>query len=143
MTYELPTFLDDGLITQEIGAWGQEKYRLLNLYAQLFSASMKNKWDCLVYIDLFAGSGSSKIKGTNKIVAGSPLVALGIDPTFDRYVFCEKDPEKLRALKARQAGMFLHTSYLKVGLYRDFSVFRTGELNGKPQRPREKVLVRI
>lgn len=101
MAHELPSLADDGLITEEIGDWGQEKYRLLNLYAQLFSASMKNKWDCRVYIDLFAGSGRSKIKGTDRIVAGSPLVALGVDPSFDRYIFCEKDPEKLRALETR------------------------------------------
>ena len=101
MAHELPTLTDDGLVTEEIGNWGQEKYRLLSLYAQMFAASMKNKWDCRVYLDLFAGSGRSKIKGTNKVVAGSPLVALGVNPTFDKYVFCEKDPDKLLALKKR------------------------------------------
>ena len=101
MAYELPPLVDDGLIAEEIGDWGQEKYRLLHLYGQLFSASMKGKWECRVYIDLFAGSGRSRIKGTSRIVAGSPLVALGVDPTFDKYVFCEKDAEKLDALEAR------------------------------------------
>jgi len=62
---------------------------------------MKNKWECRVYIDLFAGSGHSKIKGTNRIIAGSPLVALNIDPIFDKYIFCEKDPDKLNALQLR------------------------------------------
>ena len=92
MGQDLPTLADDGLVTEEIGDWGQEKYRLLHLYSQLFSASMKNKWDCRVYIDLFAGSGRSKIKGTDRIVAGSPLVALKVDPAFDTYIFCEKNP---------------------------------------------------
>lgn len=98
---QLPTLNDDGLITEEIGDWGQEKYRLLSLYAQMFAASMKNKWGCRVYIDLFAGSGRSQIKGTNRIVAGSPLVALGVDPTFDKYIFCEKDSDKMLALETR------------------------------------------
>jgi three-Cys-motif partner protein len=101
MTYELPTLLDDGLITEEIGDWGLEKYRLLHLYSQLFSASMKNKWDCRVYIDLFAGSGRSHIKGTRRIVAGSPLIALEVDPIFDKYILCEKDPDKLSVLQTR------------------------------------------
>ncbi len=101
MAHELPPLSDDGLITEEIGDWGQEKYRLLHLYAQLFSASMKKKWDCRVYIDLFAGCGRSKITGTNRIVAGSPIVALGVDPKFDKHIFCEKDTEKLNALRAR------------------------------------------
>jgi three-Cys-motif partner protein len=103
MAHELPPLADDGLTTEEIGDWGQEKYRLLSLYAQMFAASMKNKWDCRVYVDLFAGSGRSKIKGTNRIIAGSPLVALGVDPKFDKYVFCEKDQDKLAALKTRVA----------------------------------------
>jgi three-Cys-motif partner protein len=101
MAHQLPTLPDDGLITVEVGNWGEEKYRLLNLYAQIFSVSMQGKWDCRVYIDLFAGSGRSRIKGTSRIVAGSPLVALSVDPPFDRYVFCEKDEDMLRALETR------------------------------------------
>ena len=101
MTYELPILNDDGLIVEEIGSWGEEKYRLLSLYSRMFAASMKNKWQCRVYIDLFAGSGRSRIKGTNKIIAGSPIVALNVEPRFDRYIFCERSPEKLNALKAR------------------------------------------
>jgi three-Cys-motif partner protein len=101
MTYELPTLIDDGLISEEIGSWGEEKYRLLSLYSQMFAASMKNKWQCRVYIDLFAGSGRSRIKGTNRIIAGSPIVALNVEPKFDKYVFCERNEEKLSALEAR------------------------------------------
>src|SRR6266850_3262639 len=116
---QLPTLKDDSLVTEEIGDWGQEKYRLLSLYAQMFAASMKNKWNCRVYIDLFAGSGRSRIKGTNRIVAGSPLVALGVDPSFDKYIFCEKDPDKLLALKTRVSRD-----------YRDANVvFQSGDAN--------------
>ncbi len=116
MAHELPTLVDDGLITVEIGNWGEEKYRLLNLCAQMFQASMKNKWDCCVYIDLFAGSGPSRIKGTNRIVAGSPLVALSVDPPFDQYVFCEKDEDMLRALETRVARDYPHAiAYFQPG----------------------------
>ncbi len=87
MNHELPTLVDDGLITEEIGGWGEEKYRLLGLYAQMFAASMKDKWECRTYIDLFAGSGRAKIKGANRIVSGSPLVALSVNPAFDKYIF--------------------------------------------------------
>ncbi len=101
MTYELPSLIDDGLITEPIGSWGEEKYRLLSLYSQMFAASMKNKWQCRVYIDLFAGCGRSRVTETNKIVAGSPVLALNVEPRFDRYIFCERSAEKLSALKAR------------------------------------------
>jgi three-Cys-motif partner protein len=62
---------------------------------------MKNKWQCRVYIDLFAGSGRSRIKGTNKIVGGSPIMALSVDPRFDKYILCEKDADKLSVLQTR------------------------------------------
>src|SRR6266700_1898845 len=67
----------------------------------MFAASMKDKWECRTYIDLFAGSGRAKIKGANRIVSGSPLVALSVNPAFDKYIFCEKSKDKLLALEAR------------------------------------------
>ena len=92
---------DDGLITPEIGPWGEQKYRLLQGYARVFATSMKNKWDARIYVDLFAGSGRSCIRGTNKILLASPLLALEIPHRFNRYIFCEQDPEKLTALQKR------------------------------------------
>ena len=87
--------MDDGLTTPEIGAWGEQKYRLVSLYAQMFSRSMKGKWDCRVYIDLFAGPGRSRIEGTSRIVAASPIAALAAEPKFDKYIFCESDRDKI------------------------------------------------
>lgn len=85
----------------EIGAWGEEKYRLVQNYAQLFASSMKNKWHCRVYIDLFSGAGRAKIKDSGRVVDGSPLIALGIDNPFDRYIFCEENPDNAAALSSR------------------------------------------
>jgi three-Cys-motif partner protein len=91
--------LDDGLDTPEIGPWGEEKYRLVHLFARLFATSMKEKWDYRVYIDLFAGSGRSRIEGTKRIIRASPLLALEIPDQFDRYIFCEQDEERMAALQ--------------------------------------------
>ena len=44
---------DDGLICPEIGAWSEDKYRLIALYDGLFATGMKGKWDMRVYIDLY------------------------------------------------------------------------------------------
>ena len=41
---------DDALPTLEIGTWGEEKYRHVQLYASLFIKSMRSKWDALVYL---------------------------------------------------------------------------------------------
>ncbi len=92
---------DDGLITPEIGSWGEEKYRHVTFYSALFAKSMRNKWDSLVYIDLFSGAGRSRIRGTTRIVNSSPLTVLGLSNKFDRYIFCEKDRRKCEALKKR------------------------------------------
>lgn len=92
---------DDGMIIPEIGPWGKEKYRLVSLYASLFASSMKKKWDCRVYIDLFSGAGLSRIEGSREIVAASPLLALDIPNPFDRYIFCEENSEKIAALEER------------------------------------------
>jgi len=97
---------DDGLIIPEVGAWGKEKYRLVSLYSNLFARSMKNKWDCRVYIDLFSGAGLSRIEGKSEIVAASPLLALDIDVPFDKYIFCEENPEKIKALQKRCKRFF-------------------------------------
>lgn len=76
---------DDGLPTPEIGTWGEEKYRHVQLYASLFIKSMRTKWNSLVYLDLFAGSGRSRIRGTRRIVSASPLLVVGMPEAFDKY----------------------------------------------------------
>lgn len=100
---EIPTLEDDGLVTPEVGDWAEDKYRLVKLYASLFTTSMRNKWDELVYIDLFSGAGRSRIRGTDRILPASPLLALDLDHRFDRYVFCERAPELMETLIQRVA----------------------------------------
>ncbi|HEU0143949.1 MAG TPA: three-Cys-motif partner protein TcmP [Nitrososphaera sp.] len=97
----LPQLIDDGLYTEPIGAWGEEKYRLVATYARMFATSMKGKWECRVYIDLFAGAGHAHIKNTKRIVPASPMVALDIKDKFDKYIFCDADPLKIKALQER------------------------------------------
>ena len=95
------SFTDDGLLTPEVGPWAEEKYRHVDFYNRIFSTGMKNKWDCRVYIDLYAGAGRSKIRGTERILQASPLLALDVPDKFDKYIFCEKDIACLEALKKR------------------------------------------
>jgi three-Cys-motif partner protein len=101
MASKFPSFEDDGLIIPEVGPWGVQKYRLVENYATMFATSMKGKWGCRVYIDLFAGSGLSRIGKTSQIVPASPLIALNIRDRFDVYIFCEADAIKYQALKKR------------------------------------------
>lgn len=98
---------DDGLPTPEIGAWGEEKYRHVQLYASLFIRSMRTKWESLIYLDLFAGTGRSRIRGTTRIVNASPLLVLGLPEAFDKYIYCEIKRKNAEALKKRCHVLFL------------------------------------
>jgi len=92
---------DDGLPCSDVGAWAEEKYRLVRLYDELFSTGMKNKWEIRVYIDLYAGPGFARIRGTNRLLPASPLLALEVPDQFDQYIFCEMDRDFLSALEQR------------------------------------------
>ena len=93
--------LEDNLVCPDVGGWAEDKHRLVSLYSTLFSSGMKEKWNQRVYAELYAGAGYARIRGTSKRVVGSPLRALMLKDPFDRYVFCEEVPEKLKALRAR------------------------------------------
>lgn len=103
MLEKLPHLEDDGLITEAVGPWAVYKYRLVWNYAEIFTTGMKSKWDELIYIDLFAGAGHSKIKDGSAIVPASPLLALNIKNKFNKYIFCEHESDKMSALKIRVA----------------------------------------
>ena len=94
---------EDGLITPEVGPWAENKYKHVEYYADLFTRSMRDKWGCLVYIDLFSGAGKAKIKDTNKVIDALPLRVLKLPVKFDKYIFCDKDEKKVDALTKRVA----------------------------------------
>ena len=93
---------DDGLYCGDpVGAWVEDKHRLVALYETLFSTGMKRKWDVRVYVDLFAGPGIVRVRETGKFLFGSPFLALQVKDPFDKYIFCEKNPQSIEALTAR------------------------------------------
>lgn len=135
-----PTFSyleDDGLIAPEVGPWVDTKYRIVNLYNHLFSTGMKRKWDCRVYIDLFAGEGRSKIRGTNRILPGSPLLALGVLDKFDKYIFCETSADKLAVLKQRVARGYPNVDVTYIGGDCNVKVGKIIEAIPSPSRTRK------
>jgi hypothetical protein len=84
----LPSLDDDGPVTPVVGDWSEDKYQLAKCYASIFATSMKNKWECLVYVDLYAGAGRSRIGDANgKIVPATPLLVLDLPHPFTKYHF--------------------------------------------------------
>lgn len=98
---------DDGLYYEdEVGAWAEDKHRLVSLYETLFSTGMKRKWDVRVYIDLYSGPGMVRLRDTGKFLWGSPLLSLQVRDPFDKYIFCENDALALDALRTRVERIF-------------------------------------
>jgi len=136
---DIPSLEDDGLFTPEVGDWAEDKYRLVKLYSTVFTKSMHGKWDQLAYVDLFSGAGRSRIRGTQRIVPASPVLALSLNPRFDRYVFCDADEQLLSTLSVRVTRDFpdVDVRYLSG----DVNEQAPAILAALPQpRPRRRVL---
>lgn len=99
---------DDGLTIPEVRTWSIEKFKLVGSYCDIFTNGMKNIWDQLVYIDLFAGAGYAKITESKKIYRSSSLIAMSLPVPFSKYILCELDIEKFNALSTRVKRDFKH-----------------------------------
>jgi three-Cys-motif partner protein len=93
---------DDGLPMNEkgVGSWSIEKYHLVSSYIDQFATGTKKSWGHRTFIDLYAGSGYSRLKN-GKVLKGSPVLALSTRDPFEQYLFCEGGAESLDALKTR------------------------------------------
>lgn len=94
----------DDLPVGVVGDWCEDKYLHVEHYARMFATSMKGKWDCLAYLELFAGAGRVRIRNTDRILDAAALRALGITPAFDLYMYAELDGRLLSALEQRCNG---------------------------------------
>jgi len=88
----------------KIGNWSEEKLMLLAKYLQAYTKIMSKQQDWCSeyhYIDAFAGRGEwvAGDEGDEHQVKGSPIVALDTRPAFTNYVFIERDPQRVTALK--------------------------------------------
>jgi hypothetical protein len=47
------------------------KHEKVEYYSSLFSTSMKKRWQCRIYLELFAGAGKARIRESGEVVLGS------------------------------------------------------------------------
>jgi len=81
--------------------WSLVKLALLGQWAWVYTSILKKNWRGRIrYVDLLAGSGTTKIIETGDIVKGSPFVVeyFAYSP-FDDYILIERDEERYTALK--------------------------------------------
>src|SRR3972149_4830590 len=95
---------DDGLPLDEVGPWAAEKHERLRKYVDICRAVRRKfiqRCGAATYIDLYCGSGRSKIRDTNEVIDGSPLFAFkcardGGVPFSEIYI-ADADGERCRA----------------------------------------------
>src|SRR5258708_39208154 len=62
---------------------------------------MRNNWAHRIDRNQFSWPGYSKVRDNDRVVLGSPLIALSLPDRFDSYVFADENTESLDALRTR------------------------------------------
>jgi len=86
----------------EIGYWSEIKLEIIRKYAAAYSRILSSQHRTRfehVYIDGFAGSGKHLSKTSGRIVAGSPMVALQVEPPFKHHYFIDIESRRVRQLE--------------------------------------------
>lgn len=97
----------DGLPVQCVDWWAGDKHDYLSRYIEATRAVRARYIEPVgqggaAFIDLFSGPGVACVRSTGQVIPGSPLIALRhAAAPFSRLVFCDLDPENIRALAAR------------------------------------------
>jgi three-Cys-motif partner protein len=94
------------------GPWSLIKTDMVDKYIQFFNKALRDKPFERIYIDAFAGSGAFRYVGkapreslfeshdrSREVHPGSALLALRVDPPFDRIFFIEKRKSNVEALQ--------------------------------------------
>jgi three-Cys-motif partner protein len=86
--------MSNELIIDEIGYWSEIKLSILEKYAKPFNQILLSNRLKPIYIDGFAGAGMHVAKGTDRLVEGSPVRALNVQPPFDHLHFVDLDESR-------------------------------------------------
>jgi three-Cys-motif partner protein len=97
--------LVDG-VYHDYGAYTGLKLAALNHSIGVFSriaGVYKDRWnyDSSAFVDLFAGCGVTRVRGTGDFLAGSPIIAAHAISPFTKLVCVEKRPDFAEALRTR------------------------------------------
>jgi three-Cys-motif partner protein len=80
---------------RQVGSWTQDKLKILRQYLPGYLLATTRALE-RIYIDAFAGPGLNRLRGKNRTIDGSPLIALDAcaqnGTKFDRLFFIERDP---------------------------------------------------
>lgn len=83
----------------EINYWSEVKLDIVREYASAYSRILAARRLYHIYIDAFAGSGTHISRASRRMVKGSPLNALAVQPAFREYHFIDVDGGKVAELR--------------------------------------------
>lgn len=103
------------------GDWTEQKLENVRKYLVAYSTIMSKQKFSFAYVDAFAGTGYRELKNKNnesddmlydvlteeeprKFLEGSAAIALKVLPTFNRYIFIEKDEKRFKELESLKAS---------------------------------------
>ena len=97
------------LRSDTVGPWSEHnKLDINRLYLPAYMRVMDRQrhWCTggVHYVDAFAGTGQPIARGEDRLVDGSPVIAMSLPQPFDSYTFIEREhwrAERLRELCAR------------------------------------------
>lgn len=98
---------DDGFSAEQADSWILRKNKVIHEYLQVFTGTMRRKFNYLVFLDLFSGSGLKRI-GDNQYTYGSPVLAMDDSNSFSKHIFCEQASTNTDALRVRVNKYFRH-----------------------------------
>jgi len=114
----MTSYITDGTV----GPWAKEKLELLRRYLEAYTTILRTKnFQDFYYIDAFAGAGQAPLRQPKQVnnaqllgleiasyrlndegeisyVKGSPRIALELKHPFSKYIFIEKNPERVAEL---------------------------------------------
>ncbi len=84
----------------EVGKWTEDKLNILEKYLNAYTKIFKNQnFKGYHYIDAFAATGRHISKEDQRLIKGSPRIALSLKYPFTSYTFIEKDSKRVEKLK--------------------------------------------
>lgn len=100
-----PATLDDGHVVQCVGEWADNvKHEYLRRYIDA-TRQVRRGYAGRGFVDLFAGPGRVRLRDTNEVRDGSPLIALAHEfAPFTKVVLCDLAAENIAALEHRTAA---------------------------------------
>lgn len=114
--------VSDGLVHRFGGDWTAKKLEILKRYLGAYTTALKKQPFKTAYIDAFAGTGYRVLgkadeenllfpdlaeEAPQELLEGSARLALEIEPSFDGYIFIEKDRDRCKQLEELK-GEFPH-----------------------------------